>query len=159
MERAVTVWASVLFVTRATAQAAVVTRHANLHAGPSSSWPIKEKLYPGDELLLVDAERTDGYYEVRARDGEGGWVSAGDVRITDLARWSEDRDAPLVAYVVDVTQGSQETAPRGAAALAYIGMNIDNTAPWRVFMVQHDVDWTMPALRETLRGHWVRFSA
>ena len=143
MERAVTVWASVLFVTRATAQAAVVTRHANLHAGPSSSWPIKEKLYPGDELLLVDAERTHGYYEVRARDGEGGWVLAGDVRITDLARWSEDRDAPLVAYVVDVTPGSQETPRR---------------APWRVFMVQHDVDLTTPALKETLRGHWVRFS-
>ena len=159
MERAVTVWASVLFVTRATAQAAVVTCHTNLRAGPSSSWPIKEQLHPGDELLLVDAERTHGYYEVRARDGEGGWVLAGDVRITDLARWSEDRDAPLVAYVVDVTQGSPETAPRGAAALAYIGMNIDNTAPWRVFMVQHDVDWTMPALREALRGHWVRFSA
>jgi len=144
MERAVTVWASVLFVTREAAQAAVVTRHANLHAGPSSSWPIKEKLYPGDELLLVDAERTHGYYEVRARDGEGGWVLAGDVRITDLARWSEDRDAPLVAYVVDVTQGSQETPRR---------------APWRVFMVQHEVDSTAPALKEALRGHWVRFSA
>ena len=133
----VTVWASVLFVTRAAARAAVVTRAANLRAGPCKSWPIKEALHPGDELLLVDAERTDGYYEVRACDGEGGWVLAGDVRITDLARWSEDRDAPLVAYVVDVTQGSQETPRR---------------APWRVCMVQHDVDWT------TLRGHWVRFS-
>ena len=144
MERAVTVWASVLFVTRAAARAAVVTRHANLRAGPSRSWPIKEELHPGDELLLVDAGRTDGYYEVRARDGEGGWVLAGDVQITDLARWSEDRDAPLVAYVVDVTPGSQETPRR---------------APWRVFMVQHDVDWTTPALKEALRGHWVRFSA
>ncbi|OLC85989.1 MAG: hypothetical protein DMD38_14675 [Gemmatimonadetes bacterium] len=143
MERAVTVWASVLFVTRAAARAAVVTRHANLRAGPSRSWPIKEELHPGDELLLVDAGRTDGYYEVRARDGEGGWVLAGDVQITDLARWSEDRDAPLVAYVVDVTPGSQETPRR---------------APWRVFMVQHDVDLTTPALKETLRGHWVRFS-
>ena len=144
MERAVTVWASVLFVTRAAARAAVVTRHANLRAGPSRSWPIKEELHPGDELLLVDAGRTDGYYEVRARDGEGGWVLAGDVQITDLARWSEDRDAPLVAYVVDVTPGSQETPRR---------------APWRVFMVQHEVDSTAPALKEALRGHWVRFSA
>ena len=143
MERAVTVWASVLFVTRAAARAAVVTHHASLRAGPSRSWPIKEELHPGDELLLVDAGRTDGYYEVRARDGEGGWVLAGDVQITDLARWSEDRDAPLVAYVVDVTPGSQETPRR---------------APWRVFMVQHDVDLTTPALKETLRGHWVRFS-
>ncbi|PYO86604.1 MAG: hypothetical protein DMD66_13125 [Gemmatimonadetes bacterium] len=60
MKRAVTVWASVLFVTRAAARAAVVTRHANLRAGPSRSWPIKEELHPGDELLLVDAGRTDG---------------------------------------------------------------------------------------------------
>jgi len=142
MEQAVTVWASVLFVTRAAARAAVVTRLANLRDGPSSSWPIKEALHPGDELLLVDAER-DGYYEVRARDGEGGWVLAGDLQITDLARWSEDRDAPLVAYVVDVTQGSLETPRR---------------APWRVCIAQHDVDPTTPALRETLRGHWVRFS-
>src|SRR6266516_4309921 len=112
-----------------------------------------------DKQQLVDAERTHGYYEVRARDGEGGWVLAGDVRLTDLARWSEDRDAPLVAYVVDVTQGSQDTAHPGAAALAYIGMNMDNSPPWRVSMVQHDVDWTTPALKEALRGHWVRFSA
>src|SRR6266852_531962 len=111
MEQAVTVWASVLFVTRAAARAAVVTRLASLRAGPSSSWPIKETLQPGDELLLVAAER-DGYYEVR---------------ITDLARWSEDRDAPLVAYVVDVTQGSLETPRR---------------APWRVCIAQHDVDPT-----------------
>jgi len=142
MDQAVTVWASVLFVTRAAARAAVVTRLASLRAGPSSAGPIKEALHPGDELLLVDAER-DGYYEVRARDGEGGWVLAGDVRITDLARWSEDRDTPLVAYVVDVTQGSLETPRR---------------APWRVCIAQHDVDRTTPALRETLRGHWVRFS-
>lgn len=150
MERAVTVWASVLFVMRAAAQAAVVTRHASLRAGPSGSGPITEQLHPGDELLLVDTERTVGYYEVRARDGEGGWVLAGDVRITDLARWGGDRDAPLVAYVVDVKPGSQETA--------YIGMNIDHTPPWCVCMVQHDVDWTTPALQERLRGHWVRFS-
>ena len=151
MKQGFTVWASVLFVMRAAAQAAVVTRHGNLRAGPSDSWPIKEQLRPGDELLLVDDERTDGYYEVRARDGEGGWVSARDVRITDLARWSEDRDAPFVAYVVDVTQG-------GAAVLPCIAVNIDTTPPWRVFMGQHDVDWTTPALKETLRGHWVRFS-
>src|SRR5437899_12900708 len=127
MERAVTVWASVRFVTRAAARAAVVTRHANLRAGPSRSWPIKEELHPGDELLLVDAGRTDGYYEVRARDGEGGWVLAGDVQITDLARRGEDGDAPLVAYVVDVPPGSQDTARHAA---------------WRVFLVKHDGDST-----------------
>lgn len=143
MDRAITVLASVLFVMRAAARAAVVTRHANLRAGPARSGPITEQLHPGDELLLVDAERTDGYYEVRARDGEGGLVLAGDVRITDLARWSEDGDGPLVAYVVDVTRSSQESP---------------HTAPWRVCMVQHDVDSTTPALQERLRGHWVRFS-
>src|SRR5438445_13702766 len=106
MERAVTVWASVLFVTRAAARAAVVTRHANLRAGPSRSWPIKEELHPGDELLLVDAGRTDGYYEVRAREGEGGWVLAGEVQIKDLERGSEYRESPTVAQVVRVKRFS-----------------------------------------------------
>ena len=108
MNRVVTILASVLFVTRAGAQAAVVTRNAALRAGPSRSWPIKGTLHPDDELLVVDAALHNGYYEVRAADGEAGWVWGLDVRIADLVADSHSHDpgASLVGYVVDVRNGS-----------------------------------------------------
>ncbi len=107
-----TILASVLFVTRAggEARAAVVTRNAILRAGPSRSWPIKEKLSRGDELLLVDAAQKNGYYEVRAADGEPGWVWGRHVRIVDVPTdpRSEPDDASLMAYVVNVKKGPKE---------------------------------------------------
>ncbi len=111
MKRALTILASVLFVTRAGAQAAVVTRSATLRAGPSRSWPIKGKLHPDDELLVVHPDQKNGYYEVRAADGEPGWVWARDVRIADLVAdsYSQDAGASLVAYVVDVRNDSDGT--------------------------------------------------
>lgn len=133
MKAAFMVLASALFIARAPAQAAVVTRSAYLRAGPSRAWPVREKLAPDDELLLADAAPTNGYYEVRAPNGEGGWVSARHVRITDLMTdaSSAETSASIVVYVVDAKHGSKAGAR------------------WRALLERERV--------QAFQGHWVRF--
>lgn len=111
MKPAFTILASVLFVTRAGAQAAVVTRNTTLRAGPSRSCPIQGTLHPDDELLVVDTAQQNGYYEVRAADGEPGWVWGHDVRIADIVADSHSHDpgASLIGYVVHVQNGCDGT--------------------------------------------------
>jgi hypothetical protein len=63
------------------AQAAVVKRNVNLRAGPSTSTLIIELLLPGDELTILDPVERDNYYNVRAADGEEGWVWSPNIRV------------------------------------------------------------------------------
>ncbi len=220
----------VLMATSAAAQHAVVTRNVNLRAGPASTKTVKETLHPPDELTILDSMQSNGYYEVRAADGQHGWVWARNVQITEIiagtevfhgcalegsavqanrqasnrkknrltrpqagdidgnatlaailqngddeTRWSDTRGASIVAYVVDVTIGAQETVNCGDRDSAYIDTHIDVvqhpsdtrkivrmivevTPRWRWFMGQHGVDWTTRTLKQTLQGHWVRFT-
>ncbi|SRR6266581_4286835 len=237
MKRILVVLPFVFLTATAPGQIAVVTRNVNLRAGPSRSAVLKEKLYPADEVMLFDTTQTNGYYEVRAADGEDGWVWSRNVRITDVVvdstppgqpetvfhscqpegtaqqahrqesnrrknrvthpqaseiaqgatiaailqnsndrtRWSEDSGASIVAFVVDVKKGSNETVNCGDTALAFIDTHIDVvqnpndtrkrvrmivevTPRWRAFVGQENLDWTTPTLRQTLLGHWVRFT-
>src|SRR5258708_26275093 len=73
----------VLVAYSAQAQTAVVSRNVNLREGPSSASDIKETLHPNDELVLLDAPKTNNYYKVRAADGEEGWVYANNIDIID----------------------------------------------------------------------------
>lgn len=76
---------ALVFVTSAAAQTAVVSRNVNLRTGPSTSYAIKETLHPNDELVLLDAPKTNNYYKVRAADGEEGWVYSNYIDIIDAA--------------------------------------------------------------------------
>ncbi len=93
----------------------------------------------------------------------------------DRTRWSDTRGASIVAYVVDVKIGSQETVNCGDTDSAYIDTHIDVvqaptdtrkivrmivevTPRWRSFMGQQGADWTTRTLKQTLLGHWVRFT-
>ena len=226
----------VLIATPAAAQNAVVTRNVNLRAGPASTNTVKETLHPPDELTILDSVQTDGYYEVRAADGEHGWVWARNIQITesipppdtseppevfhgcslegsaaqanrqasnrkknrltrpqagdidgnailtailqtgdDKTRWSDTLGASIVAYVIEVKKGSQETVNCGDTDSAYIDTHIDVvqhptdtakrthlivevTPRWREFVSHQGTDWTTRTLKQTLEGHWVRFT-
>ena len=74
-----------LLASTAAAQTAVVSHNVNLRKGPATSYDIKETLHPNDELVLLDAPKTNNYYKVRAADGEEGWVYANYIDIIDAA--------------------------------------------------------------------------
>jgi len=80
--RAIFATLAILFVcSTAAAQTAVVTRNVNLRRGPSSKRAIIETLAPLDELTILSPNQQHGYWEVRAADGEHGWVWAANVRV------------------------------------------------------------------------------
>lgn len=56
------------------AQTAVAIRSVNLHKGPSSKHAVIGHLAPPDEMTLIAATATNGYYNVRLPDGAQGWV-------------------------------------------------------------------------------------
>lgn len=219
------------------AQTAVVTRNVNLRTGPSSSRAIIRQLAPPDELLILDPDQDNGYYEVRTAGGDHGWVWARNVRVTgttppppdpggppevyrscplegsalqahrqesnrkknrvtrpsggdidstatvaallqsgnDETRWSDTRGASIVAFVVDVMKGGEETVNCGETDSRYRDTHIDVvldpqdqskaarlivevTPRWRAFMSTQGENWTTGSLSQTLEGRWVRFT-
>jgi len=75
--------ACLLWVSAATAQTAVVKRTVNLRSDSSTDSDIIESLKPGDQLRLVSASKTNGYYQVTAADGQTGWVWARNIQILE----------------------------------------------------------------------------
>jgi hypothetical protein len=65
----------------AEAQSAVVKRNVNLRDGPSTATAATRLLLPGEELVLLEPDRTHGYYEVRTASGEEGFVWANNIRV------------------------------------------------------------------------------
>ncbi len=93
----------------------------------------------------------------------------------DRTRWSDTRGASIVAYVIEVKKGSQETVNCGDTDSAYIDTHIDVvqhptdsakrthlivevTPRWREFVSHQGTDWTTRTVKQTLEGHWVRFT-
>jgi SH3-like domain-containing protein len=226
---------SLALASSAFAQTAVVSHNVNLRKGPSTSYDIKELLHPNDELVLLDAPKTNNYYKVRAADGEEGWVYGNYIDILDAppsdpnpipalfngcsmegsaayanrrlsnekknrrtapapadidpnvtlaallqpspdqTRWSDARAASIVGYVYNVKLGSEETVNCGSEDSTYMDTHIELVANpnstdggvrvivevtprWRWFMAQQTEDWSTRTLKQTLQGHWVRFT-
>jgi hypothetical protein len=74
---------SILWVTAATAQTAVVKRNVNLRSDSSTDSDIIESLKPGDQLQLLSTTKSNGFYRVTAADGQKGWVWAKNVKILE----------------------------------------------------------------------------
>jgi len=71
----------VLFLGLASAQTAVVTRNVNLRPDASTDNDPIEKLMPGAKLELLEPGQTDGFFHVKAADGNSGFVWARNIRI------------------------------------------------------------------------------
>jgi hypothetical protein len=69
----------------ASAQTAVVTRNVNLRPDPSTDQDSIETLTPGDQLTLMEPDRTAGYYHVKAPDGKSGFVWGKNVKVQTSA--------------------------------------------------------------------------
>jgi uncharacterized protein YgiM (DUF1202 family) len=96
-------------------------------------------------------------------------------RRDDHQRWSDTRAVSIVAFVVDVKKGGEETVNCGETDLRYrdthidivmdpnqtskiLRMIVEVTPRWRAFMNQQGTDWSTPTLKQRLQGHWVRFT-
>jgi uncharacterized protein YraI len=93
----------------------------------------------------------------------------------DETRWSDARAASIVAFVVDVKKGGEETVNCGETDSLYRDTHIDVvldpqdrpkvvrvivevTPRWRAFIGTQGENWTTRALSNALEGHWVRFT-
>ncbi len=78
----------------ALADEAALTRNANLRRDPSTARPPIRRLAPPDEVEIIDATPTNGYYHVRDEDQEEGWVWGGSIRILSDTPGSTPSPAP-----------------------------------------------------------------
>jgi hypothetical protein len=64
---------------------AVVKRKVNLRPDPSSGNTPIVLLRPPDEVELIEADPSNGYYHVRMEDGEEGWLYGKNIQIVETA--------------------------------------------------------------------------
>ena|SRR5579863_3824248 len=74
-------WVLSLLCAIAVAQTAVVTRNVNLRPDASTDNDPLETLKPGVQLMLLAPVSTDGYYHVKAPDGQAGFVWGRNIKI------------------------------------------------------------------------------
>jgi len=98
--------------TAAGAQTAVVTHNAYLRTGPSSTHAKIRKLQPPDELMILDAQKSNDYYEVRTAGGEHGWVWSHNVQLTGAPAPASTATGPAEVYRSCPLEGSAITNNR-----------------------------------------------
>ena len=93
----------------------------------------------------------------------------------DQTRWDDTRAASIVAFVVDVKKGGEETVNCGETDSLYRDTHIDVvldpqdrrkvvrlivevTPRWRAFRATQGENWRTGALEQGLEGRWVRFT-
>lgn len=67
------------------AQTVTVTRNVNLRADATTSSAVIELLKSGATLTLLEPAKQNGFYHVKAADGQGGWVWARSVNVENAA--------------------------------------------------------------------------
>lgn len=120
----------VLFVafTASAQQGATVTRNVYLRPSPSSDNKPIRKLLPPEEVEIIEAEQTNGYYHVRTVEGdEEGWVWSRNVHIPEGVEEAALAAAPALATAIDedwakpplkvgtFTSGGKKCGPTGSA--------------------------------------------
>lgn len=58
-----------------------VTRNVNLRPAPTTSNDPIELIRPPERLVLIESDKSNGYYHVRVSEGEDGWVWAKNVKL------------------------------------------------------------------------------
>jgi len=100
------------------AQTAVAIHNVGLHKGPSSKQAVIGYLTPPDEMTLITATTTHGYYLVRLPDGARGWVYGKYISVE-----SSDASTPLVP-----TPNPNQPADTGGPLEIYRGCDFQGTA-------------------------------
>src|SRR5450830_1905229 len=62
-------------------QMAEATHNVNLRPDPSTNHPAVRLLTPREQLQLLEAGKTSGYYHVRTVQNEEGWVWSPNVHV------------------------------------------------------------------------------
>ncbi len=99
---------TILPVLTVAAQDAVVKRNVNLREDPSTANPPIRLLLPGDEISLLEPNRTNRYYHVVTADGVEGWVWGNNIRVVFPP------DTPVEVYNGCPMEGNAKSA-RGQA--------------------------------------------
>lgn len=82
MKKTVGAWLVSLFLAGvSSAQTATVKRNVNLRADATTSSAAVELLKPGAVLTLLDSAKRNGFYHVKAADGQEGWVWARNIGV------------------------------------------------------------------------------
>ena len=75
------VWILILYAGAALGQTAEVTHNINLRSDPSTANPPIRLLTPPEQVQLLEAGKTNGYYHVQTFVGEEGWVWSPNVHV------------------------------------------------------------------------------
>ena len=98
---------AILLACAALADDVRVVRNVNLRADPSTANNPIRLLTPPDELELIEAEQTSGYYRVRTDGGEEGWVWGKNVRRLE----APEQPTPGAAAVANTIDAQWRSAP------------------------------------------------
>jgi hypothetical protein len=81
LRQAICVPAFLLIAALASARELEVARNVNLRPDPSGTQAPIRLLLPGDELELLENQKTNNYFHVRTEDDKEGWVWSANVHI------------------------------------------------------------------------------
>ena len=85
---------SLLLVASATAQQAKVKRNVNLRSDPSTTNQAIETLKIGASVTVLDPARQNGFYHVKAEDGQAGWVWSKNISLPGSASTTPQHPSP-----------------------------------------------------------------
>ena len=127
------------------AQQATVKRNANLRSDPSTASPPIELLRSGAKLTILDSALHGGYYHVKAKDGNEGWVWSRNIIILRASSISQAPPAPTTAGAqCDDSLWTHVYHPQRLIVkqkcLAVTGTIVDATNGRKVDGVRHEPD-------------------
>lgn len=84
-----------LFSSSATfAQQATVERNVNLRSGPSAAARTLEALKIGASVTMLDPAKQNGFYHVKAEDGQAGWVWSKNISVLGSPSTARQQPSP-----------------------------------------------------------------
>ena len=86
------------------AQQATVKRNVNLRSDPSTATQVLETLKIGASVTLLDFVKQNGFYHVKAEDGQAGWVWSKNISVLGPASTTTLQSSPGTSAAGRVAQ-------------------------------------------------------
>lgn len=86
------------------AQQATVKRNVNLRSDPSTAAQALEALKIGTLVTLLDSTKQNGFYHVKAEDGQGGWVWSKNISVLGSTSTAPQQPSPGTSVAGEVAQ-------------------------------------------------------